>query len=107
MDDRARLTRAIRVNVIGGMVILAAVAITLVLVVAGLLPVDTALVVSLVFGVVIAGLALLTARSLRQDRDDPAGVERRFESQAPSWSAGLLAVGLVAIVAIVAWGLLR
>jgi hypothetical protein len=107
MNDTAKLTRAIRVNVIGGTLILAFAALTVVMVAAGILPMDTQVVVSLVFGFVIAGLAFLTARSLRQDRDDPAGIERRFQSQAVSWSAGLLAVGLVAVVGVIAWGLLR
>ena len=107
MNDAAKLTRAIRINVIGGTLILALAALTLVLVAAGILPMGTQVVVSLVFGFVIAGLAFLTAGSLRQDRDDPAGIERRFQSQAVSFSAVLLAVGLVAVVGVIAWGLLR
>lgn len=107
MNDTAKLARAIRVNVVGGVLFLGLVAVTLVLIVAGVLPLDTQLVVSLAFGFVMAGLMFLTARSLRQDRDDPAGVERRFQSQAVSWSAGLLAVGLVAIIGVIAWGMLR
>jgi hypothetical protein len=107
MNDAANLTRAIRINVIGGALFLGLIALTLVLAAAGVLPFDTRLVLALVFGIVMAGLMLLTARSLRQDRDDPAGIERRFQSQSVSWSAGLLAAGLFVVVAIIAWGLLR
>jgi hypothetical protein len=107
MNGTAKVTRAIRVNVIGGTLILAAAGLTAALVVAGILPMDTQVVVSLVFGCVIGGLAFLTARELRQDRDDPTGAERRFQSRAVAWSAGLLAVGLVAVVGVIAWGLLR
>lgn len=107
MNDIAKVTRAIRVNVIGGTLILGAAGLTAALVVAGILPMDTQVVVSLVFGSVTGGLAFLTARELRQDRDDPTGVERRFQSRAVAWSAGLLAVGLVAVVGVIAWGLLR
>ena len=107
MDDKAKLARVIRINVTGGALFLAAAAVTVALVAAGVLAMDTQVVVSLVFGFVMAGLAFLTARSLRQDRDDPTGIERRFQSQAISWSAALLAVGLVAVVGVIAWGLLR
>lgn len=107
MNDKANLTRAIRINAIGGTVFLGVGVLTLGLVAVGVLPVDTQLVVALVFGFVMAGLMFLTARSLRQDRDDPAGIERRFQSQAVAWSAGLLAVGLVAVVGVIGWGLLR
>jgi hypothetical protein len=107
MNDTAKLTRAVRINVIGGTVFLGVAALTFVLVVAGVLPLGTQLVVLLVFGFVMAGLMFLTARSLRQDREDPAGIERRFQSQAVSWSAALLAVGLVAVIGVIAWGLLR
>jgi len=107
LNDTANLTRAIRINGIGGTVFLGVAALTLVLVAAGVLPLNTQLVVLLVFSLVMAGILFLTARSLRQDRDDPAGIERRFQSQAVSWSAGLLAVGLVAVVGVIAWGLLR
>jgi hypothetical protein len=106
MNDTAKLTRAIRINMIGGALILAAAALTLVLVAAGILPMDARVAVSIVFGFVITGLAFLTARGLRLDRDDPAGMERRFQRQAVSWSAGLLVVGLVAVVGVIAWGLL-
>jgi hypothetical protein len=107
MNDAAKLTRVIRVNVIGGTVMLALAALTLVLVAVGILPLSTQVVVSLKFALVIAGLMILTARGVRQDRDDPGGVERRFQSQAVSMSAALLGVGLVTVVGVIAWGLLR
>ncbi len=107
MTDAAKLTRAIRINIIGGTVILAVSVFTVVLVAVGILPLDTQAVVVITVGFVFAGLSFVTARSLPQDRDDPAGIERRFQSGALLWSAGLLAVGLVAVVSVIAWGVLR
>ena len=107
MNDAAKLTRAIRINVIGGTAFIGLAALTLVLVAAGVLPLNTRLVVLLAFGFVMAGIMFLTARSLREDRDDPAGIEGRFQSHSVRWAAGLLAVGLVAVVGVIAWGLLR
>lgn len=105
MDDTAKLTRAIRINLIGGALLLAAAALTITLAAAGILEMDTQLVLSLVFGLVMAGLAFLTARELRLDRDDRAGINRRFESRAVAWSAGLLVIGLLAVVGVIVWGL--
>ena len=107
MDTRAKLTRAARINVIAGSLSLAASAVMLGLVAVGLRPMDTGLAVSLVFASVIAALAFLSARGLWQDRDDPAGIERRFRSQAVAWSAGLLLFGLLVVVVVIVWGVLR
>ena len=72
----------------------------------GLLPWKPTTAVWLVFGAGGASLAFLTARSLRQDRDDPAGVERRFQAQANALGAAVVVVGLVAVVGLIVFGLL-
>jgi hypothetical protein len=54
--------------------------------------------------------ALLIAWSMRNDRDDPAGIERRERRLAAAsvvWGAALLLVATVAVAGIIAWGLLR
>ena len=62
MNDKRRFSRAIRINLIAGIVLLAAVAVTVVLVVTGALPAEVASPLQLlIFGLVPAGLLLLTA----------------------------------------------
>jgi hypothetical protein len=43
---------------------------------------------------------------MRQDRDDPAGIERRYESGATTLGAAVIVVSVVAVVGLIAWGLL-
>ena len=61
----------------------------------------------LVYGSVMGSLMLLMARAVRLDRDDPAGIERRFESGAVVAAAVLLVVSIAVVVGLIAWGLLR
>ena len=106
MTDDAKFGMVIRINTIGGIVLLGMVAMTVGLLLVGALPWDARAIVGLVFGLVLASLAFLTARSAKQDRADPAGVESRFETGALAWSAVLLGTGLVVVVGIVVAGLL-
>jgi hypothetical protein len=105
MNDTARIDRAIQMNVIAGGLMLALVAVLIVLVATGLVSFGPRVIVSLVFGVVPAGLTLWTARSMQQDRDDPAGVERRFEETATRLGAAVIVLGLAAVLGVIAWGL--
>ena len=106
MNDTARIDRAIRINLIAGGLMLAIVAVSLVFVATGLVPIGPRVVVWLIFGGVPAMLTLWTARSMRQDRDDPAGIERRFEETATKLGAAVIVLGLAAVVGLIAWGLL-
>ena len=105
MNDTAKIDRAIRINTIGAGVWVVLVALRLGLSAAGLLPWDLGTVVWLTFGVGAAAVALQSARSLGQDRDDPAGIERRFEAQANVLGAGVIVIGLAAVIGLIAWGL--
>jgi hypothetical protein len=110
MNDTAKINRAIRFNVAAGVVMLACVVLALILVGAGAFQWDAHMAVSLGMGTVSGSLALLIAWSLRRDRDDPAGIERRLhrlEAATVVWGAALLLVGLVAVAGIIVWGLLR
>ena len=106
MNDTARIDRAIRINVIAGGLMLALVAVLIVLVATGLVSFGPRVIVSLVFGVVPAGLTLWTARSMQQDRDDPAGIERRFEQTATRLGAAVIVLGLATVAGLIAWGLM-
>jgi uncharacterized membrane protein len=110
MNDTAKITRAIRLNAAAGVAMLASVVLAIVLVLAGAFEWDAHMAVSLGIGTVSGSLALLLAWSLRRDRDDPAGIERRerrLESATVVWGAAILLVGLVAVVGLIVWGLLR
>ena len=110
MDDSAKFTRAIRLNVAGGVAMLACVGLFLALVLLGVFDWETGMIVPLGIGVITGSLAFLTAWGLRLDRDDPAGIkrrERRLEAGAVAWGLALLLVALLSVVAIIVWGLLR
>jgi uncharacterized membrane protein len=110
MNDTAKLTRAIRLNAAAGVVMFASVALGLILVGVGAFQWDAHTAVSIGMGTVSGSLALLVAWGMRLDRDDPAGIERRerrLESAAVVWGAAILLVGLVAVVGLIVWGLLR
>jgi hypothetical protein len=106
MNESAKIDRAIRLNMIGGGVMLALVAVSSVLIATGLVPIGPRAVIWLIFGVVTASLTLLTARSMRQDRDDPAGISRRYEAAASTLGAAVVVIGLAAVVGLIVWGLL-
>ena len=106
MNDEAKVARVIRINTIAGSVIVGLVVLSAALVAVGGLTLDGRAIVSLVFGLVLASLMFLTARSAKQDLADPAGRERQFQSESLGWSAFLLVAGLVAVVGIVVWGVL-
>jgi hypothetical protein len=106
MNDAARIDRAIRLNLIAGGLMLALVAVLIALVATGLVSFGPRVVVWLAFGVVPAGLTLWTARSMQQDRDDPAGVERRFEAAATTLGAAVIVVSVAGVIGLIAWGLL-
>jgi len=105
MNDTARLDRAIRINLIAGGLMLALVAVLIALVATDLVSFGPRVIVSLVFGLVPAGLTLWTARSLQQDRDDPAGIERRFGETATRLAAAVIVLGLASIAGLIVWGL--
>jgi hypothetical protein len=87
---------------------LALVALSVILVGAGALQWSARMAIPLGIGAVSGSLALLTAWSLRRDRDDPAGIERRerrLEAATIVWAAALLLVGLLAVAGIILWGL--
>jgi hypothetical protein len=110
MDDTAKLDRAIRLNVVSAIVMLSGGALGVALLAAGVLPSDGGSVPWMGFAGVIGLLQALTAWSLRRDRDDPAGIERRFgklASAAVVWAAVLLLAAALLVVGIIAWGLLR
>ena len=104
MNDTARIDRAIRINLIAGGLMLALVAVLIALVATGLVSFGPRVIVSL-FGLVPAGLTLWTARSMQQDRDDPAGIERRFGETATRLAAAVIVLGLASIAGLVVWGL--
>jgi cadmium resistance protein CadD (predicted permease) len=97
MNDTAKIDRAIRIDLIAGGLMLAIVAVSIAFVATGVAPMGPRMVVWLVFGVVPALLTLWTARSMRQDRDDPAGIERRFEETATRLGAAVIVLGLASV----------
>jgi hypothetical protein len=107
MNDTAKLDRAIRFNAIGGIVLLVAVALRVALGIVGRAPLETSTLIWLVFAVPAASLALVTAWSLRRDRDDPAGIEQRFQAAANTLGAAVVIVGFGAIAGLILWGLQR
>ena len=106
MNDTAKIDRAIRLNVIGGGLMLGIAAVSTVLIASGLVSFGPRAVVWIALTAVSASLSLWTARSMRQDRDDPAGIERRYESGATALGAAVIVVSVVAVVGLIAWGLL-
>jgi hypothetical protein len=102
MNDSAKLDRAIRFSRVGGMALLAIAAVEGALIAAGIVPWEARTAILLAFGVVSGSLALLTVRQMRQDRDDPAGIEQRYESQAEIFGAAVVVVGVLAVVALIA-----
>ncbi len=110
MNDTAKITRAIRLNTAAGVLMLATVGLSLVLVLVGAIQWEARMALGLGMGAMTGSFALLTAWGLRLDRDDPAGIERRvrrLEAGAVVWGAALLLVALLAVAGIIAWGLLR
>jgi hypothetical protein len=110
MDDAAHLARAIRINTAGGVLALSGFAVTMALVVAGVMPWGLGAASTIGMMAVIGSLQLVTAWGLRRDRDDPAGRERRerrFVSAVVAWGAVLLLGSLLLVAGIIAWGLLR
>ncbi|HEU5202961.1 MAG TPA: hypothetical protein VFU17_01555 [Candidatus Limnocylindrales bacterium] len=106
MNEIANIDRAIRLNLIAGGLMLAVVAALIALVAAGFVSFGPRVVVWLVFGVVPAGLTLWTARSMHQDRNDPAGIDRRYEITATRLGAAVIVLGLAAVAGAIVWGLL-
>ena len=107
MNDTAKLDRAIRINVIGGSLMVGSAALAAVLIASGLLSVGSLTVASVALTAVSGSLLLWTARTMRQDRDDPAGIERRYESDARILGSAVIAVGLAVVVGLIAWGIAR
>lgn len=106
MSDEAKAARAIWVNRIGAAVMLGLVVLTAVLILVGALPFDARSGLNLVFGIGLAAVLYLTARSGQRDLDDPAGIEPRVQREALTVSAGVLVVGFVVVVGVIVWGLL-
>jgi hypothetical protein len=102
----SKVNRAIQLNLIAGGLMLASIAVSVPLIASGLLSWGPRAAVWLVFGVVTASLSLWTARSMQQDRDDPAGVERRFETAANALGAAVIILGLASVAGLIAWGLI-
>ena len=105
-NDVAKINRAIRINEIAGGLMLAVTAVSIVLVVSGIVSFGPRVVLWLVFGLVPAVLTLWTARSIRRDRDDPAGIERRFEVTATRLGAAVIVIGLAVVIGVIVWGLM-
>jgi hypothetical protein len=42
---------------------------------------------------------------MKQDLDDPAGIDRRYEAMAMRLGAGVVVLGLAAVIGVIAWGL--
>jgi hypothetical protein len=101
----SKVNRAIQLNLIAGGLMLASIAVSVPLIASGLVSWGPRAAVWLV-GVVTASLSLWTARSLQQDRDDPAGVERRFETAANALGAAVIILGLASVVGLIARGLI-
>ena len=106
MTDTARIDRAIRINLVASGLMLVLVGVSMVLVVTGLVSMGPRVVVWLVFGLVSALLTLWTARSMWQDRNDPAGIERRYEITATRLGAAVIVLGLAGVAGLIVWGLL-
>lgn len=106
MNDDAKLVRVIRINAIGGSVMLGLLVLTGVLIVAGALPWDYGTAVQLgLLGLLPTALAFLIVWSARRDLVDPAGRERRYQQAALAFGAGVIVVGLLVVVGVIAWGL--
>jgi type IV secretory pathway VirB2 component (pilin) len=106
MNDTATLDRLIRLSLVGGGLLLGSAVVVIALIVAGIVPLEGRMPILLAFSVVSGSLALLSARQTRQDRDDPAGIEQRYQSQAEVLGAAVVVVGFVAIVGMIAWAVL-
>jgi hypothetical protein len=110
VNDTAKITRAIRLNTVAGVAMLASVALAIGLVLVGAFQWDAGMTLPLGMAAMSGSFALLIAWSMRKDRDDPAGIERRDRRLAAAfvvWGAALLVVATVAVAGIIAWGLLR
>jgi hypothetical protein len=105
MNNVTKVDQAIRINVVGGGLMVAIVAVSIALVASGLVSFGPRVVVWLVLGIVTASLTLWTARSMRQDRDDPAGTERRFEETATRLAAAVIVLGLASVAGLIIWAL--
>lgn len=89
---------------------LSGVALFLGLVLVGLFQWEAGMLLPVGIGAASGILALLVAWSMRRDRDDPAGIERRerrLEAASVVWGAALLLAAVAAVAGIIAWGLLR
>jgi hypothetical protein len=110
MNDSTKMTRAIRANTVGGAALLMIAAVEIVLVLAGAVSWEAGMALPLGSAAVSGVFALLIAWTLRKDRDDPDGIERReqrLEAGVVVWGGLLVVVALVLVVAIILWGLLR
>lgn len=105
MNETTRLDRAIRINVVGGSLMIGTAVLAAVLIASGLVSVGSLTVVSVAFAAVTGLLLLWMARSMRRDRDDPAGIERRYESEASTVGAAVIVVGLVVVLGLIVRGL--
>jgi hypothetical protein len=43
---------------------------------------------------------------MQQDRNDPAGIERRYETTATRLGAAVIVLGLAGVAGVIVWGLL-
>lgn len=106
MTDDAKLATVIRINFIGGSVMLAAIGVTAILIWIGALPWDAGMMVRLAFfGLVPTALAFVTAWAARRDLADPAGRERRYQQSAAVIGASVIVVGLAVVLGLIVWGI--
>ena len=86
MNETARIDRALRLTLIAGVVQFALVILLVLLVATGVMPWEPRSTIYLISGVVLGSLSLVTARNIYQDRNDPAGIERRFQETGTRWA---------------------
>jgi hypothetical protein len=91
MNDSAKLDRAIRFSLVGGMALLAIAAVEVTLIAAGIVPWEARTAILLAFGVVSGSLALLTSvkcdRIGTTRRASSRGTSRRPRSSGQLWSS--------------------
>ena len=105
MDDAAKIDRAFRLTLIAGVVQFALVILLVLLVAIGVMPWEPRSTIYLISGVLLGSLSLVTARSIHQDRNDPAGIERRFQETATRLGAAVIVLSVVVVAGLIVWGL--
>ena len=106
MDREAKLSRFIRSQAVAGLGMFGLVALRIAMAVAGTIPINWLAVAHIAGGTVLGVLMLRTAHLARLDRDDPAGIEARFEAEAFGMSWIVVGGAFLVVIALIAWGML-